>query len=144
MWDGVGASSAAAWSRSGEPDKHWGSCHQSINTFFRSGWNSCVAAMSNEGKAIRTAHVIIQGGHVTHLRCLIDRCPHTFLYKCIIYNSAVLQQHVVLMCCLTWMKMKGSVFSLFSRVKLLLPLTRGCNMALHLCHRRHLHIYVSA
>lgn len=66
--------------------------------------------MSNEGKAIRAAHVIIQGGHVTDLRCLIDRCPHTFFYKCIIYNSAVLQQYDVLMCCITSMKMKGGIF----------------------------------
>lgn len=72
--------------------------------------------MSNEGKAIRAAHVIIRGGHVTDLRCLIDRCPHTFFCKCIIYNSAVLPQHVVLMRCLIWMKMKGSVFFSFSHV----------------------------
>lgn len=66
--------------------------------------------MSREGKAICGDHVIIQGGHVTDLRCRINRCPHTFFYKCIIYNSAVLQQRVVAMWCLTLMKMDGRFF----------------------------------
>lgn len=52
---------------------------------------------------------------MTDLKCLINRCPHTFSYKCIIYNSAVLQQHVVAVWALIVMKMNRFffVFSLF-------------------------------
>lgn len=53
------------------------------------------------------------GGHVTDLRCLINKCPHTFFYKCIIYNSAVLQQRIVAMWRLTVMKMNRGVFLFF-------------------------------
>lgn len=47
---------------------------------------------------------------MTDLKCLINRCPHTFSYKCIIYNSAVLQQHVVAVWALIVMKMNRFFF----------------------------------